>query len=398
MTDIPPDDYDAQERAAFADDAAHSKTNGAAAPPVDFAEGPTADAPLRGLEHLSKVAVIGRDRIVELAERPIVWLWENIATAGLTVLLAAGPGSGKTTLLFLLIAGRANMGEPVEVLGYEVTPAPPGKWIVIIENEHSDESSARILRKSCHLQGIGEAALERVILVARGSVKIGSPAWTDVEKLIAAGLVSDVILDTLARCAPSNDDANSESEQVAIFDRIAQSIELARAPADRPTFWVAAHLRKYDGVPTLADVSGSTQRAGQADVVLLLGAVRETSGQRVTSVKCAFGKVREKDAEDWPALVEYVVRKSGVALTDAPPNDPRPLEEQILSRLKLGPKTKTELARELGLDRKTLQPAVDALFAADPRRIQGADVIVKAGKGGKGTRVVAGLALAGSEQ
>ena len=64
---------------------------------------PTKDDPLRGLEHLKKVAVVGRGSIAELADRPIVWIWEFIATAGLIVLLAAGPGSGKTTLLFLLV-------------------------------------------------------------------------------------------------------------------------------------------------------------------------------------------------------------------------------------------------------------------------------------------------------
>jgi hypothetical protein len=344
---------------------------------VDFtrpkpAEGPTATDPLRGLDALRKVAVVGRDRLVELADRPITWLWDNIATAGLTVLLAAGPGSGKTTLIFLLIAARANLGEPVAVLGHEVAPAPPGKWIVIIENEHSDESAARILRKSLRLQGLSEDALDRLILVARGSVKIGSPAWADVEKLIAAGLVSDVVLDTLARCAPYNDDADSETAQVAVFDRIAQSIELAPSADTRPTFWVAAHLRKCDGVPTLNDVSGSTQRAGQADVVLLMGATR--TGQRVTSVTCAFGKVREKDAEDWPPPVEYAVKKTGIVLLDTPAEDNRPLEEQILSRLALRPHTKSSLASALGRSRGDLEEPITNLFAQ--RHIATADVKV----------------------
>jgi hypothetical protein len=316
---------------------------------------------------------MGRKALTELADRPIVWLWENIATAGLTVLLAAGPGSGKTTLLFLLIAARANDAAPVSVLGHPVAPAPKGRWIVIIENEHSDESAARILRKSCKLQGVSEDALDRVILVARGSVKIGDPAWTDVEKLIAAGLVSDVVLDTLARCAPANDDSNDEAAQVAVFDRIAQSIELAPTADARPTFWVAAHLRKCEGIPTLADVSGSTQRAGQADVVLLMGATR--TGQVVTSVTCAFGKVREKDAEDWPQPVEYVVRKSGVILTDAPTEDARPLEDRIIDRLKLGKETKSGLKRKLGRSDADIESALTVLFGS--HRITTATVTVK---------------------
>jgi hypothetical protein len=90
------------------------------------------------------------------------------------------------------------------------------------------------------------------------------------------------------------------------------------------------------------------------------------------------------------------VRKSGVVLTDAPAQDERPVEERILSRLKLGPRTKAMLSKELGIDRKTLQPFVDVLFAAEPRRVRGADIIVNTGKGG--SRVVSGIALVGGEE
>jgi hypothetical protein len=276
--------------------------------------------------------VVGRDKIIELAERPIVWLWDFIATAGLTVLLAAGPGSGKTTLLFLLLAARANRGMPVSILGHVVAPAPSGKWMVVIENEHSDESAARILRRSCDLLGIGDEALEMIILVARGNVRIGAPAWMDVETLIAAGLVSDVAIDTLARCSPTAD-ANSEQEQVEIFSLIANAIERAPSADTRPTVWVAAHTRKKGaGALTLEDVSGSTQRSGQADVVLLMDT--ERADGKVVSVKATFAKVREKCAEDWPEPVSYIVRKNCVELVDAPKNNDGPLTERIVDRLR----------------------------------------------------------------
>jgi len=326
---------------------------------------PTAEDPLRGLVHLAKVAVVGRERISELADRPISWVWDYIATSGLIVLLAAGPGCGKTTLLFLLIVARANRGAPVKVLGYTMAPSPDGTFIVVVENEHSDESAARILRKSCALLHVDESALDRVILVARGNVRIGSPAWGDVETLIKAGLVSDIVLDTLARTAPS--DANDEREQVEVFSRIAQAIELAPSPDKRPMCWTAAHTRKHEGAPSLDDVGGSTQRAGQADVVLLLGAQR--TADKLSSVKLVFAKVREKDAEDWPEPVEYVVQKSGVVVVDAPESDDRPLEQRILEHLELfGPCTKTQIGKKLGRSKADLEPAITTLF--QERRIK----------------------------
>lgn len=335
---------------------------------------PTAAEPLRGLMHLAKVAVVGRDRIVELADRPIVWLWEHIATAGVIVLLAAGPGCGKTTLLFMIIVARANRGKAIKVLTHEVSPAPDGTYIVVIENEHSDESASRILRKSCDLLGVDDIALDRIILVARGNVRIGSPAWGDVEKLIAAGLVSDVVLDTLARTAPS--EANDEREQVEVFSRIAQAIERAPSPATRPTCWTAAHTRKHEGMPTLDDVGGSTQRAGQADVVLLMGV--ERSGDKLASVKAAFGKVREKDAEDWPAPVTYVVKRTGIVIADAPEQDDRPLETRITEYLRLfGPTTKTQLRKKLGRSLPDLETAISNLFHA--RLIRTADIKTRTG-------------------
>lgn len=329
---------------------------------------PTAEDPLRGLNHLPKVAVVGRDRILELASRPVVWIWDFIATAGLTVLLAAGPGCGKTTLLFLLIAARANTRNPVKVLGYTVAPAPTGKWIVIVENEHSDESTARMLIKGCDRLGVGYEALDRIIMVARGNVRIGSPVWQEVEMLIRAGLVSDVVLDTLARCAAA--DANDEQQQAEVFATIGSAIELAPSAETRPGFWVATHTRKCEGTPTLNDVSGSNQRAGGADVVILLGAQR-TDG-KINGVKAVFGKVREKDAEDWPEPVEYTVTKAGVTLVGATHGRPGGLQGRILDHIeKSGPTTKTALRELTGRSGTDIKEALDALIAATLLRLDG---------------------------
>jgi AAA domain len=221
-------------------------TNGSGAPPdlqgfLDAAAEaqtaptpqPSADDPLRGLEHLSKVALFGRDKILEAASKLPIYIWDDVTEAGTINLLAAAPGGGKTTLLFLLIAARLNTGAAVTVLDRTVTPAPLGKYVVVIEAEHQEGSASRMLVKALGLLGIDDEALHRVVLVARQAVRVGSPEWEDVERMIAVGIVSDVVLDTLARVAPS--DANNEQEQVQVFERIAQAIGLAPKNDAPPT-------------------------------------------------------------------------------------------------------------------------------------------------------------------
>lgn len=333
------------------------------------------DGILGQYKNLFGAAVVGKVSINELADRPVIWLWKNVCSAGQKVLLAAAPSSGKTTLLGLIVAARSNTsGEPITVLGLEMLPAPEDKYIVMIEAEHSDESAARIIKKSLALQGISDDAMERIILVARKGVRLGDPVWNDIEKLILAGKVSDVVLDTLARVAPIGDDPNDEASQVGVFDTIDKVIELAPKAEDRPTFWVATHLRKVDGIPTLNDVAGSTQRAGQSDIVLLMAANRVD--QRVKSVNLVFGKVREKDPEDWPKAVEFVVSKSGIVVVDAPETDDRPLTEQIVTRLELGiPLSKGHLRSKLNRSAADVEEAISELFK--DRRIQRTSVKVR---------------------
>jgi hypothetical protein len=98
--------------------------------------------------------------------------------------------------------------------------------------------------------------------------------------------------------------------------------------------------------------------------VLLLGATRQGRDQRVTSVTCSFGKVREKDPDDWPGRVEYVVSKSGgIKICSAGPEDQRPLKEQIVTRLELGvPLTKFALRQKLGRHAQDVEAAITELF------------------------------------
>jgi hypothetical protein len=321
--------------------------------------GPTLEDPFRGIARLAGAALLGRDRIVDLAARPIEYLWADIALAGIIVVIAGGPGSGKTTLLFLILAARLNRGAPLTLLGREVTPAPSDRYLVLVEAEHGDASTARKLLRSCSLLGVDYEALDRIIVIARRSVRIGSPEWAEIGRLVAAGLVSDLALDTLARVAPA--DANSEQEQVSIFAEIARTLDMAPSGQPKPVAWVVAHTKK-DTADELSDVSGSTQRVGQADTVLLVKAERRDG--RVVSSRVVFAKLRE-EPDDYPAPQEYSLAKEQLVEQSAPAvGDERPLEERILERLALGPQTKNGLRSALGRSDAHIEGAITNLFSA----------------------------------
>lgn len=326
----------------------------------------SADDPLHGTTYLQKIAVVGYAQIQELADRPVVWIWDHVATAGLIVVLAAGVGSGKTTLLFQLIVARVNAETPISVLGHTVQPIPKGRFAIVVENEHSDESAARILMRSCAALEINPVtALERVILIARGDVRLGSPAWAEIVTLIEAGLVGDIYLDTLARCAPS--DANDEKEQVEIFASIANAIQKAPTPDARPTVWIAAHTRKGDNMPTLNDVSGSAQRTAQGDVVV--GMLAERTDGIVTAVKINFLKTRETDPDNAPRAVTYVVRGGKIVITDGEKqntNQKDSLADQIVSLLQVhGELTKNAIRTRTGRNLDDIETAITELFATE---------------------------------
>ncbi len=338
-------------------------------------EKPTAADPLRGLKHLSKVAVHGKARFIALASEPVNYTWQDIVVAFTICLIAGPPGEGKTSLLFLILAARLNTGKPVHLLRHEMKPAPAGQYIVLIEGEHGESSASRKVVKSVGLLGVDDGALDRLILVARRSVKLGSPEWQDVVKMIQAGLVSDIALDTIARVAPANPD--SEQEQVAIFETVAAAID--SAPEDmKPTAWAVAHTRK-NGSGTLADVSGSAQRTGQADTVLMLKA--DKSSGMVASVEVTFEKLREAP-DEYPMPAVFVIGKDAdglpVLTQDKPvaaEADDRPLEQRIIDLLAIEPRTKSALMKLLKRSWADTDAALTVLFGE--KRIQSTTVEIR---------------------
>jgi hypothetical protein len=334
---------------------------------------PTADDPLRGLTILPGIALVGRARIKAKADEQFVYTWKDIAIVSTIIMLAGGPSGGKTTLLFLILAARMNTGNPVPVLGHEVTPAPLGQFVVLVEAEHGEASAARKLVRSCSLLGVDEAALDRVIIIARKSVLVGSDGWKEIEAMVRAGLVSDIALDTLARTAPA--DANNEQEQAAIFETIAKTIEIA--PKGRePMIWICAHTRK-GGTGSGDDVSGSAQRVAQVDSLLLVEG--EKIGGQTVSSKVTFWKLRE-DPDVYPQPVTFAIRKGpagesvhvdGVVTTE----DKRPLKERIASLLGTGAKTKAALAKATGRSNADVDVALGELFGE--RRITTTEIKVR---------------------
>jgi hypothetical protein len=337
----------------------------------DSSEQPTAEQPLRGLRHLGAVAVVGRERILELASKPIEYVWVDIAPPGIVTLIAGPPADGKTTLLFLIFGARANLETPITLLDREVRPAPPGQYLVLIEGEHSEASTARKLVRSLRLLAVDDVALERIIIIARKAVKLGSPEWQEVVQLVRVGLVSDIGIDTVARIAYG--DSDSEREQVAIFEGVAQAIESAPAGVLPPNIWAVAHTRKNNTTGELADVSGSVQRVGQSDSVLLMKAERVDG--RVVSTRVVFAKLRE-DPDEYPEPAEIVIA-NGVLTTGATPNvtDDRPLETRILDALASGPKTKSALSGLLKRNKLDLERAITALFGV--RAIESTTVTIR---------------------
>lgn len=310
-------------------------------------------SPLHGLPELTKAAVIGQMAIEELAAKPIDYVWADIVVAGTIALIAGGPGCGKTTLLFLLVVARLH-DQPTKVLHREVAPAPAGKYVVLIEAEHGESSAARKLVRSCDALGIDRKCLNRLILVARKNVCIGDPAWNEVCVLASRGLVSDIVVDTIARATRS--EANDEQEQIKVFAEVARAIELAQGVG--LVVWLVAHTRKSENLE-LDDVSGSTQRVGQADTVLLMKAERR-DGQVIAS-KVKFAKLRE-EPDDYPAVVDFVMKDGKVAEVVEKKTDPRPLEEQIWECLALGPQTKNRLREKLKRAGDDIEAALSALF------------------------------------
>jgi hypothetical protein len=304
----------------------------------DTPEGPDPFEKLRAAVPI----LLGAESIQAKSREKIRYCWGVVVVQGTINMFAGGPGSGKSTLLFLLLAARLSVS-PTELLGMPVAPAAQGQFVILIEGEHGESSTARKLLRALDTLDLPPSALNRLVVIARKAVTVGDKAWRAIEGLVAAGLVADIFLDTLARVS-GNVDPNDEREQIKLFERLAKMIELSPDPHRQITLWIAAHTRKPETgkgvVLTIADISGSSQRTGQVDS--LFGVAGNAKKPRTL----CFLKLRE-EPDVFPDNIRYTYSNGELTIhprvvkgekPPAPAPVPSPkVPERILAALKSTP-------------------------------------------------------------
>jgi hypothetical protein len=263
---------------------------------------------------LAACAIWKYDDVLQRGSEPHDWVWAGCVERGNVVLLCGEPGGGKTSLVFLIAAAvSAREGYSGawdgRLLGREVTPMREGQYIVIVEAEQSERSSCRKLLAAYQTLGLPGRETHRTLLIARRSVRLGDLIWQEVAQLIAEGRVGHVILDTIARVCPG--ESNDERAQTEIFDSIVRTMAGSRQP---PTCWLLTHSRKGERTGSVADVSGSQARAGQADTVALLQGHQEDGAMACATL--SWPKIRDADE---PALPYTYRLRRGILEECAPP-------------------------------------------------------------------------------
>jgi energy-coupling factor transporter ATP-binding protein EcfA2 len=318
-------------------------------------------------------ALIGAAIQLEAA-RPVEYLWDGIVTPGNIVIIGGPPGDGKSTALMLMAMARRNTtGEPIQIFGRAMKPAAPDRWIVIVENEQGAGLTSRQLVQSCEMLGPPAAVmLERVIMLARKEVTIGSPTWQEVSAMTRAGLVDSVWVDSLARTATGTD-SNDADDQAAVFGGLQGLLESSPHEA-KPTLWLLGHTRKPKpharDTLTLADLAGSVQRAAQIDVGILLRAERDEWDQ-VTCTVMTFPKVRDRGDEPIPGCTLTIKRHSGRRTVEWSSPRARAEDEggmtapdKVCELLRAGgDRTENEIAKMLGMGKPAVARAIGVLLA-----------------------------------
>jgi hypothetical protein len=346
--------------------------------------------PLWDFPLLKAQALVGATAIEAVAVRPVVYLWEGIVTPGNTIILGGPPGDGKTTALMLMVAARRNVSDaPTSIFGRAMKPAPHDKWLVVIEDEQSDSLTSRQLVRSCKLLGLPTGpggTLERVIVLARREVTLGSPQWLEVCELTKRGAVDSIWIDSLTRFQAGGD-SNDADDQAAVFACLQATIESAPGDA-KPTIWILAHTRKPKHARdklTLSDLAGSVQRAAQIDVAIILQAERDES-ENVTSSTVTFPKVRDRGDEPIPActlIIECVdgertlMWKTGAAVkASTAEGAQRSTPDSIYELLRSGGElTENAIAKALHMGKRTVAAAIGVLLR--DKRIRKREAVVK---------------------
>lgn len=312
---------------------------------------------------------IGGAQIREVAARAIVWLWHQLVCDGQIVVLFGAPGSGKTTLLFP-DARRRTRVERRGRCARATRRARARRQVRRADRRRARRSvAARKLVKTAEVLGIDRQEvdpLDRVILIARKEVRVGSPKWEEIKQLIARGLVADLFIDSLARFGAG--ESNSEDDQADSFAEVSAAIEGAPS-CTKATAWIIAHARKSaDG--GVEGLSGSTQRAAQADTILFVKATTDDNDQ-VCSSRVTAPKLRGEPDEPFKA-VDFTIAKNeagrwSCTLDGASKRTEKqaPAHERVHTLLATAPEpmTKSAMRDALGMSGKVIEEAITALFA-----------------------------------
>ena len=264
---------------------------------------------------LAAISVTGyaASRAVLESASAVPWVWSGIIASGHAVEVCGPSASGKSTFTTLLAVATANPGEPVQLLGREVTPIAPGKAVLLVNEENGRASAVRQIDRAIEVLGLPpEQTWERVMLVSRAGVRARPLTGTRCRprrgrqgrrrpRGARRGLRSRR-LDTRAKIfvgLGASRDEEAGADASAMVTRLA---EVAGCPVI-----VVSHTRKGGG-EDLDDVSGSVQRAAGADVVLIVRA-KKSRGGGVESSRIAVAKLRDDDGGEWPEPMAFTLAR-----------------------------------------------------------------------------------------
>jgi AAA domain-containing protein len=328
----------------------------------------------RATEQLESRGIIGFEASRAILAVPIEWIWDGIIACDHAVEICGPSYVGKSTLAILLAVARANpTGKPIDLFGRMVAPAPAGKLIAIANEENGRQSAVAKIDSAIEMLGLPlRETWDRILLLSRAGLRAhaltsddmrGVPKddlWAALLHAAQHGAIDLVVLDTRARIFSGFGNPKDEDSQAAAAAAITRLVELTGAPV-----LVVSHTRK-GASDDIEDVSGSAQRGGGADVILMVTAEREDG--KVLSSKVVFIKLRDGVGEHPEPITFSTARGDDsrwrlAVNASARPGD-QPAHERVRELLRAkGEQTKNEIRQSLRMSSENLERALSVLFA-----------------------------------
>jgi hypothetical protein len=198
--------------------------------------------------------------------------------------------------------------------------------------------------------------------------------WAGLLHAAKRGQIDLVVLDTRARIFAAFGNPKDEDAQAKAADEITYLVEATGAPVV-----VISNTRK-GGSEDIEDISGSAQRGGGADVVLMLTAERDSG--KVLSSKVTFRKLRD-GVDEHPEPVTFSTGRSAsgtwaLAVDGSIADDEKPAHERVYDLVLQRELSQSQIRAELKMSGKRVGDAVDILKAS--KRIEFRQTTVKGQK------------------